>query len=94
MEEDNNLQGRFMQGLDLFDVVRHIDKKTKRYLALILQDMEEALDSYPGAFSAVRGIVLDNYNDYTRAVVRYLFGDVETTQAYKKNATINDRANK
>ena len=89
----NDLPGRVMQGLDLFDVVRHIDKKTKRYLALILQDMEEVLEDYPGAFKLIRGIVLDNYNDYTRAVVRYLFGDVETSQAYKKNAASDNRTN-
>lgn len=70
-----------IKGLDLFDVIREISHKNKKYLALALQELEEALkEEYPEEFKIARKIFLDYFNEHTRSVVRALFGDIEITK--------------
>ena len=76
-----------IDGLDLFDMISFIGKKNKRYLAIILADVEQIIDKDSKEFEAIRKIFLDGFNDYTRAIVRIVFGDIEYTTITKKNDT-------
>lgn len=66
-----------IDGLDLFDLISFISKKNKRFLAIILADIEEILGKDSREYKLIRKIVLDGFNDYTRSVVKVVFGDIE-----------------
>jgi len=64
-----------INGLDLLDILSLIKRKQSRYIALLLNDVEEVLEFDPEAFSIIRKILLDYINDYTRSIFRILIGD-------------------
>ena len=66
-----------IDGLDLFDLISFINKKNKRYQAVILADVEEILGKDSEEFKIIRKLFLDGFNDYTRSIVRIVFGDIE-----------------
>jgi hypothetical protein len=66
-----------IDGLDLFDLVSFISKKNKRFIAIILADVEEIIGKDTEEYEQIRKIILDGFNDYTRSVVRIVFGDIE-----------------
>jgi hypothetical protein len=70
-------QGVVIQGLDLVDITAFIDKKNKKFQAILLTEIEEIIDKNSPEFKAIRKQVLDGYNNYTRSIVRAIFGDVE-----------------
>ena len=70
-------QGVVVQGLDLVDIITFISKKNKKFHAILLTELEEILDKNSPEFKAIRKLVLDGFNNYTRSVVRAIFGDVE-----------------
>ena len=69
-------EGVIIQGLDLVDVIRIIDKKKNKFLAISLQEIEE-MNLPKEHFEAIRKIHLDTLNEFTRSVMRALLGDVE-----------------
>lgn len=77
INENDNREGVVIQGLDLIDIISIVDKKKRKYLALMLQDVEEVLKPTSPEFKIVRKIILDNVNSYTRSLVRSLLGDIE-----------------
>ena len=64
-----------MNGLDLLDVLGLIKRKQRRYIALLLNDVEELVDTDSETYSYLRKILLDYFNDYTRSIFRILIGD-------------------
>jgi len=78
-------QGVVIQGLDLIDVIRFIHKKNKKFEAIILGELEEIMDKDSEEFSLVRKLFLDGFNDYTRSIMRVIFGDVEHLMNDGKN---------
>jgi hypothetical protein len=71
------VDGEIIQGLDLQDLVKLIAKKSGKFQAILLTDLEEILpkDKYTEEFPKVRKLILDSYNDYTRSVMRAIFGN-------------------
>lgn len=66
-----------INGLDLIDVTSAIRRRLNRYLALLLNDLEDTVTDR-AEYNAARKLVLDCFNDYTRSVFRVIFGeDVE-----------------
>ena len=76
-EKDNKSYGHIIQGLDTIDVAKIISKKNSKFLAIGLQELEESLDKNEKNFNNIRKIFLDNFNDYTRSIMRVIFGDIE-----------------
>jgi len=70
-------EGVIIQGLDLIDVIRLVVKKNKKFQAILLNELETIMDKNSPEFRLARKAVLDNFNDFTRSVVRDLFGEVE-----------------
>lgn len=66
-----------IEGLDIIDVIDFVTKKRRKFLAILLSELEEVLDHETDEYAQVRKIILDGFNDYTRSVMRALFGDVE-----------------
>ena len=75
--KDNKSYGHIIQGLDTIDVAKIISKKNSKFLAIGLQELEESLDKNEKNFNNIRKIFLDNFNDYTRSIMRIIFGDIE-----------------
>ena len=63
------------QVFDLIDILSLIKRKQKRYLALLLNDVEELMYEEPEKYTILRKILLDYFNDYTRSIFRILMGD-------------------
>lgn len=63
------------QVFDLIDILSLIKRKQRRYLALLLNDVEELTFEEPEMYTHLRKILLDYFNDYTRSIFRILMGD-------------------
>lgn len=70
-------KGVVIQGLDVIDVVEFIAKKNKKFQALLLNELEDVMDTDTDEYKVVRKIFLDCFNNYTRSITRAIFGDVE-----------------
>jgi hypothetical protein len=68
------MDNKIIEGLDVLDIVSIIDKKSRAYQAIILQEVEGVIPKNSPEFSKVRKIVLDNMNEYTRSMLRAVFG--------------------
>ena len=66
-----------IEGLDVIDVVRYISRKKDKFIAIVLADIEEAMEKDSNEYKFIRKVFLDGFNDYTRSVMRTLFGNVE-----------------
>lgn len=66
-----------IEGLDLVDVMTQIDKKKKKFIAIMLSELEDVYDKDSEQFLFIRKIILDGVNDYTRSFMRIFFGDIE-----------------
>lgn len=62
-------------GLDLEDIMSAITRRQKRYLALLLKDIEIELGRSSEEYVNVRKLILDHFNDYTRSIFRIIFGE-------------------
>ena len=65
-----------INGLDELDIMNAILRRQKRYLALLLQDVEQVMAT-EGNYQLVRKMILDNFNDYTRSMFRVVGIEVE-----------------
>ena len=72
-----NDKDTIITGLSLLDIVSYISRKNKKFQAILLSEIEEVLDKDSEEYQLVRKIILDNFNNYTRSVVRAIFGDIE-----------------
>lgn len=63
-----------INGLDLADILVQLGRRQRRYLHLLLNDVETAIGQAE-EYEIVRKLILDNFNDYTRSIVRILVGD-------------------
>lgn len=74
-------KGVILQGIDLLDVLRFVMKKNKRYQATLLNAIEELFVDDPEAkalfFGKIRKLYLDSQNNYTREILKVIFGDIE-----------------
>lgn len=80
---ENDGQGKVIQSLDLIDVLTIVGRRNRKYQAIVLNELETILDKNSREFSLVRKLFLDSFNDYTRSVLRIIFGDIEFDR-YKK----------
>lgn len=69
------MTGEVIQGLDVVDIQHFVGRKNRKFQAVILHDIEEILDKDSDEFQKVRKLVLDGFNEYTRSVLRIIFGN-------------------
>ena len=70
------ISGVVIQGLDAIDILVNLQKKRKKFQAIFLADLEEIEDD-PEKFAKIRKLYLDDSNNYTRSVLRMIFGNIE-----------------
>lgn len=66
-----------IDGFNMFDIITIIQKKNRRYIANALDEIEEVLGKDSEQFVAIRKVLLDTMNDFTRSVFVTLFGNIE-----------------
>lgn len=66
-----------IEGLDIIDVTKFVIKKRNKFLAIALADLENIISKESSEYKLIRKVFLDQFNDYTRSILRTLFGDVE-----------------
>lgn len=78
MDEDYKPKANiFLQGFDVMDLVSFIGRLTKRYQANLLANMETILDKDSQEYKDMRKLILDSTNNFSRAIVKSIFGDIE-----------------
>ncbi len=68
------MQGQIIQGLDLIDIIKFIYHKNKVFQRVLLDDVESVLGKDSEEYKQIRKLILDSYNNYTRSIVRAIFG--------------------
>ncbi len=66
-----------IEGLDVLDVLHFITKKKDKFIAITLANLEEVMDKDSNEYKYIRKLMLDGFNDYTRSLLRILFGQIE-----------------
>lgn len=69
------------EGLTGIEVGLMIKRKQGRYIALLLSDLEREI-SDGDVFEIVRKLILDYFNDYTRAIWQVIGIEIEGTNYY------------
>lgn len=77
VSNDEGMGKIIIDGISMFDVIQFVSKKNGRYIATMLARLEEVLSHDSKEFQEVRKIVLDGMNDYTRAILIEIFGNIE-----------------
>jgi hypothetical protein len=73
--EKQATQGNLIESLDLIDLIYFTQQKNRKFQAILLQNIEEVLDKNSPEFLKIRSLVLDNFNQYTRSLLRLIFGN-------------------
>lgn len=66
---------RYIQNLEVIDLINFINKKKKLHQKLMLDALESVLDKDSEEFKVVRKAILDNTSDFSRSIIRSIFGD-------------------
>ncbi|HEC63695.1 hypothetical protein LCGC14_0482870 [marine sediment metagenome] len=66
-----------IDGISMLDVLSFVNKNNGRYIATMLSNLEGVLPADSEEFKAVRKILLDGMNDFTRAILIEIFGNIE-----------------
>lgn len=69
------MNGEVIEGLDIIEVLKFNEKKVKKYQAMFLQDLETIVPKNSEEFSKIRKLYLDWSNEYSRSLIRLIFGD-------------------
>jgi hypothetical protein len=75
-------RGITMEGLDPVDLLKFVGRKSKKFQAVFLGTLETLLEDLEPEtrdylFKSIRKLYLDNQNDYARAILKSIFGDIE-----------------
>ena len=73
--------GAVFIGFDILDLVSFISRLTKRYQANLLADIETSTNVDSEDYRVIRKLVLDSTNNFSRSLVKTIFGDIEIPNA-------------
>lgn len=59
---------------NLLELIDDIHKIAKQHQAAFLTELQETLENTP-EFKKIRKLYLDSSNDYTRSIIKEIFGD-------------------
>lgn len=69
--------GVIISGFDIMDVISLVQSHTKKYQATLLSQVEIILGNDSDKFLEIRKLFLDESNNFSRSVVKSIFGDIE-----------------
>jgi hypothetical protein len=73
---------KVVQSVEVIDLINFINRKKKLHQKMLLDSVELVLDTNTEEYKTIRKAILDNTNDFSRSVVRVIFGD--TFEGYIK----------
>jgi hypothetical protein len=65
-----------LQGVDVMDMINFLTNKNSKFQATTLSHLESVLGKDTEQFKQARKIYLDSSNNFLRAVITAIFGDV------------------
>lgn len=65
---------KIISSFEITDVIKFLRRKNKTYIAILLNELEDALGKDTVNYNKVRKIVLDSFNGYSRSFLKALFG--------------------
>lgn len=68
--------GVLIQGFDIFDIVGYLHRTNKKYQATLLSNIEGVMDEESDQYEIIRKMILDSTNNYVRAIVSAIFGEI------------------
>jgi hypothetical protein len=71
------MSGEIIQEVHVLDIVKYIARKNKKLQAILLQKLEETIDPRAEGYTDFRKLILDETSNFSRAIVRQVFGDIE-----------------
>jgi len=72
-----------IEGLDVIDVLGETSRKNRKFAAIFLNELDEVVSDVK-LKKEIRKMFLDNQNNYTRSIVRMIFGDIEGLDGVEK----------
>jgi hypothetical protein len=66
-----------LEGFDVFDTVSFISRMNRRYQATLLSQVEDLIGRNHADYPVLRKLILDSTNEFTRSVVKNIFGDID-----------------
>ena len=75
-----------IEGLDVIDVLGETSRKNRKFAAIFLNELDEIVSDVKTK-KAIRKAFLDNQNNYTRSIVRMIFGDIEGLDSGEKSSS-------
>jgi len=66
-----------IQEINPLSVIASVGKKSKKHQAKVLQEAERHIQKGSAEFEEFRKFFLDEQNNFTRSVMRDIFGDIE-----------------
>jgi hypothetical protein len=67
-------KGKIIQGIDLLDAIKFIDRKCNVHIAVLLGNLEDVLGKDTEYYKKVRKLVLDSFNSYKKSILMIIFG--------------------
>lgn len=77
MSEGEEVGQFVINNVSILDVIQFVSKKNGRYIATMLARIEDIIPPDSETFQEVRKIVLDGMNDFSRAILIEIFGNIE-----------------
>lgn len=66
-----------IQQVDILDILRLIGRKRKKLQAILMQELETVISKNSPGYIKMRKVILDETSNYSREVVKNIFGDIE-----------------
>ena len=63
--------------VSILDVVKMISRRNKKLQAVLLQEVEKHYSQDSTEYQELRKVILDETSNFSRAVIRQIFGDIE-----------------
>jgi aryl carrier-like protein len=68
------MDGRIIQGIDPIELIRLVDKRKTVHQRVMLNELEKIIDPNTNTFKRIRKLILDNSNDFSRTIIKEIFG--------------------
>ena len=72
----SNTKEVLIEGLDVIDVLGEVSRKNRKFAAIFLNELDEIIPDIETK-KKIRKLYLDTLNNYSRSIVRMIFGDIE-----------------
>jgi hypothetical protein len=66
-----------IQQVDVLDILSSVAKKKRKLQAILLQELETVVPKDTPGYGKMRKVILDETSDYSRSVIKVIFGDIE-----------------